>query len=587
MTSGSGFYGVFAPSVRIRREHFPGVPFPQPQGAEGPLWTAAWSTPSESAAWFAEGGRSLAFHGELYNTQTLRKQLNTVDDISLSELLMRAYERWSLDFVSRLDGLFAIALHDGRHLHFYRDISGARNLYYSLEPGGQIAFATQLETLLRLPGMTKRLARRSLHEYLRFLEIAAPNTLYEGVCALQAGNLLSWSGGECRLRSVVAGAGEMPAPSGFEETLDVLQGLLHNSVESRLKGAEKPAAFLSGGVDSSLLCALAARIRPDMTAVTVGFDDHRYDETPISQQVAGHLRVRHEVLRFSRQDYIRAFEAFTGGAEQPTGDPAAPSTLLAFEHCRERFDMVLDGSGADESIGMMPPRHVRLAVEHAARLPARLRRGIVGAMSRLPGLAGYTPIFDFEHPAELMLRWHGFARAEIESLCGEPVSFDQTHFFQTFARFPRHQHFERYSALLDALTSDRLHQAAAISGACIRYPYWNSAVDGFIRGLPVAYRCQPDEPKRLLRALLARHVPKALWDIPKRGFNFPLLEFLCAEDFQLVRRYLHQERWQQWQIVAPERVAEYGRQFMAGDQRLVFRVWALVVLASWLEQHAD
>jgi asparagine synthase (glutamine-hydrolysing) len=529
----------------------------------------------------------LAFHGELYNTHALRKQLGTADDISLPELLMRAYERWSLDFVRQLDGLFALALHDGTGLHLYRDASGARNLYYSLEPAGQIAFATQLDTLLRLPGMTKRLARRSLHEYLRFLEIAAPNTLYEGVFALQAGHLLSWSGGECSLRSVAAGSGEMPAPSGFEEALDELQGLLHNSVESRLHGADKPAAFLSGGVDSSLICALAARIRPDLTAVTVGFDGHRYDETPVAQQVAGHLGVRHEVLRFRRQDHIRAFEAFAGGAEQPMGDPAAPSTLLAFEHCRERFDVNLDGSGADESMGMMPPRHVRIAVEHAARLPARLRRAIVSAMSHLPGLAGYTPIFDFEHPAELMMRWHGFARAEIESLCGEAVSFDQTLFFQTFARYPRHAHFERSSALLDALSSDRLHQTAALSGACIRYPYWNGAVDGYIRGLPVAYRYQPGEPKRLLRALLARHVPQALWNLPKHGFNFPLLEFLCAEDFQLVRRYLHRERWQQWQIMAPEQVAEVGRRFMAGDRRLVFRVWALMVLAAWLERHVD
>lgn len=580
-------YGVFAPKGAIRREDFPSVPFPQPHGAAGPLWTSAWPTCSESAAWFVEGGRSLAFYGELYNADALRRQLDTADDISLPELLMRAYERWSLDFVGRLDGLFALALHDGERLHLYRDASGARNLYYSSEPSAQIAFSTQLDMLLHLPGVTKGVARRSIHEYLRFLEIAAPNTLYEGVFALQAGQLLSWRGGECSLRNVAAGTGDIPAPSGFEEALDMLQGLLQESIESRLKGADKPAAFLSGGVDSSLICALAAHIRPDMTAITVGFEGHPYDETPVARRVAGHLGVHHEVLRFSRQEHVQAFEAFAGGAEQPMGDPAAPSTLLVFEHCRERFDVNLDGSGADESMGTMPPRHVRIAVEYAALLPARLRRGIVGAMRHLPGVAGYTPIFDFEHPAELMMRWHGFARAEIESLCGEQVGFDETHFFRTFARYPRRAHFARSSALLDALGSDRLHQAAAISGACIRYPYWNGTVDGFVRSLPVAHRFRPGEPKRLLRALLARHVPQALWDLPKRGFNFPLLEFLCAEDFQLVRRYLHRERWQQSQILAPERVAEVGRQFMAGDRRLVFRVWALMVLAAWLERHPD
>lgn len=587
MTPRSGFYGIFVPSSRTQQGHSPGQPFQQPHDSADAIRTATWSTPGASVPWFARAGRSLAFHGEVYNAQELRQQLDAADDVSLPELLMSAYERWSLDFVRQLDGIFCLALHDGTLLHLYRDASGARNLYYASDASGRIACATHLDVLLRLPGMIKRLARRSLHEYLRFLEIAPPNTLYEGVFALQAGHLASWSGGEWNQHRVAAGTSEVSSPLGFEEVLNELQALLHDSIASRLKGAGSPAAFLSGGVDSSLICALGARIRPDLTAVTVGFEGRHYDETPVARRVAGHLRITHEVLHFSRQDHIRAFEAFAAGAEQPMGDPAAPSTLLAFEHCRERFDVNLDGSGADESMGVMPPRHVRIATEYAALVPAGLRRSIVAGAKHVPGLAGYTPIFDFEHAAELMLRWRGFCRAEIESLCGESVSFDHTHFFQTFARYPRHAHFERSSALLDALGSDRLHQAAAISGACIRYPYWSAAVDGFVRSLPIAYRYQPGEPKRLLRALLARHVPPTIWNLPKHGFDFPLLEFLSAEDFHLVRRYLQQECWQRWQVVAPAGVAEIGRQFMAGNRRLMFRVWALVVLAAWLERHVD
>jgi asparagine synthase (glutamine-hydrolysing) len=186
-----------------------------------------------------------------------------------------------------------------------------------------------------------------------------------------------------------------------------------------------------------------------------------------------------------------------------------------------------------------------------------------------------------------MIRWHGFSQAEIETLCGKPVSLEHTHFYQTFARFPRSAHFERSTALLDAMPGDRLHQAAAISGLRVRYPFWDISVDRFIRSLPPDYRYQPTEPKRILRSLLARHVPRNLWDIPKHGFDFPLVEFLRAEDFQLVRCYLLQGHWEKWQILAPARVAEYGHRFMAGETRLMFRVWALVVLAVWLESHLD
>jgi asparagine synthase (glutamine-hydrolysing) len=112
-------------------------------------------------------------------------------------------------------------------------------------------------------------------------------------------------------------------------------------------------------------------------------------------------------------------------------------------------------------------------------------------------------------------------------------------------------------------------------------------VDEYVRALPLDYRQRPDEAKRLLRALLARHVPREIWDVPKHGFDFPLLEFLQAEDFLLVRRYLARDSWDGLGLLAPERVEDYARRFMAGEHRLVFRVWALAVLAAWLEAHPD
>jgi asparagine synthase (glutamine-hydrolysing) len=586
MTPPNGFLGLFAPSGQVRQQTFPPGPFPPLQFADPPLWAAAWSPAGEEAACSADGSRSLLFLGELYNSSELRRQLGAADDLPLAQLLLLAHARWSLDFILRLDGFFALALRDGDSLHLYRDGSGARNLYYATQQPGQIAFATHLDTLLRLPGLEKRLARRSLHEYLRFLDIAAPNTLYENVLALEAGQWLTWTAaGSCLNQPAPRGETPRSAPS-FEEALDTLDGLLHQSIAQRLRHVDKPAAFLSGGVDSSLICAVASRVAPRIAAVTVGFVGPQYDEAPIACAVAAHLGIEHQVLRFVREDYLTAFETFQRQAEQPIADPAAPATLLAFDYCRERFGAVLDGSGADESAGMMPPRHVRAAVEYAALLPAPLRRTIVGTLRHLPGLAGYAPIFDFEHPAELMIRWHGFTRLEIEALCLEPVSLEHTHFFQTFARFPRSAHFERSIALLDAMPGDRLHQAAALSGLRVRYPFWDKHVDNFIRGLPTDYRYRPSEPKRILRDLLARYVPQTLWDVPKHGFDFPLDEFLCSEDFHLVRRYLMQNRWAHWEV-SPERVAEYGRRFITGERNLRFRVWALVVLAAWLEGHAD
>lgn len=537
--------------------------------------------------WHEEGDRSLAFHGEIYNAADLCRSLGLASETPLPRLLLAAWRRWSIDFLRQLNGSIALALHQGSELLLYRDPSGQQNLYYRAAAGGQLAFATHLDKLLKLPGSERRLAHRSLHEYLRFLDIAAPNTIFEGVYAVEAGQLLRCNASGIE-PMVWPESGIERAPTAmarFADAVDLLDSHLLRSVQARLSDSTTPAAFLSGGVDSSLLCALASRQRGAVTAVTVGFEPAPYDETPAASRIAQHLGIKHEVLRFGRAQYQSAFDELSLRMEQPMADPATPATVLAFRHCQARFDTVLDGAGADEIVGSMPPRHVRLAVAYSSVLPPTLRKALVGLLQTVPPLSGYAPILDFEHPADTMIRWRGFNRLEIEALCGAPVSFAHTHFYRTFARFPRHAHFERFTALTNAMPGDRLNQAAIISGVRVRLPFWDNDASRFIRQLRTDFRHLPEDPKRILRALLARYVPRQIWDAPKHGFNFPLWEFLAGENFHLVRRHLNPELWRQSGLLSAKVVQTYAQQFIAGDRRLTFRIWSLVVLGAWLERH--
>ena len=587
MTPESGFCGVFRPTGQGWPQRFDVAPLPAPVPQAGPSCGNAWGVPDKGACWYDAGHLGVACHGEIYNAGDLCARLGLAADTPLPRMLLAAWQRWSADLLPRLDGLFALALRAGNELLLGIDPSGLRNLYYYTGRSGQIAFATHLDTLLHLPGTERRLARRSLHEYLRFLDIAAPNTLFEDVHAVEAGQLLRWSAGAIQSSSRPASVADTASPANFSDAVEMLDAHLQRSVQTRMAGSSRPAAFLSGGIDSSLLCAMAAHHHSDTTAITVGFDAAPYDETPVAQRIASHLGLQHEVLRFSREEYLSAFEALSQRLEQPMADPATPATVLAFGHCRGRFDTVLDGMGADEAVGAMPPRHVRLAVGYASLLPPNLRGGLTSLLRTVPGLSEYTPILDFEHAADTMIRWRGFTRPEIEALCGEPVSFAHTQFYRTFPGFPRSAHYERYSALLNVMPCERLNQATLISGAPVRYPFWDGATNRFIRQLPTAFRHVPGEPKRILRALLARYLPRNVWDAPKHSFDFPLWEFLSGEDFRLVRRHLDPDRWQQAALLSVEQVQLYARQFVAGDRRLTFRVWALVVLGAWLEKHDE
>ena len=489
--------------------------------------------------------------------------------------------------LERLDGVFACALRDGGRLHLYRDASGLCSLYFRASPRGNACAAPRLYTLRSTLSGGPVIDRRSLHEYLRFLDVSAPNTFLRDVRAVEPGQLLRVDEGEAVPSQPHAPEGRDTVPPNFEAAVDALDERLRSGVARGLAGTQRAAAFLSGGIDSAIVCAVAARLRPGMTALTVGFEGERFDEAPIAARVASHLGIEHRVLRFSRQDYLSAFERLSQRMDQPMADPATMATVLALDHCRERFDVVLDGTGADEAVGAMPPRHVRLAVGYASLLPTGMRRALARVMSSVPGLAGYAPILDFEHPADTMIRWRGFTRPEIEELCGEPVSFEHTQFYRTFARFPRLAHYERYSALLNAMPCERLNQATLVTGMTVRYPFCDRETDRFLRQLPTDWRFLQGQPKRILRALLARYLPREIWDVPKHGFDFPLHNFLAGDDFALVRRYVVGGQWLARGLLNASAVRRYGRQCIDGDRTLMFRVWALVVLGAWLERHVD
>ena len=524
-------------------------------------------------------------HGEILNARSIALELGLDALTPLAAVLEAGWRRWSVELFARLDGVFSLVLNEDASTVLYRDPSGLSQLYWRQSAGHEPRVATCLRALFDTDDMPPRLCRHALHEYLRFLDIAAPRTIFEGVHAVEAGRWVRIPAQGAVESGQLRRTDAEPPAEHLSEAVNELEQRLQTSIRTRLADSTRAAAFLSGGIDSSLICALTARFRPDLTSVTVGFDGNAFDETPMAQHIAAHLGLKHQVLRFTHQAVLSALDQLAAQMDQPMADPAAPATLLAFDACRESFDAVLDGTGADESVGALPPRHVRVAVSYGSAVPAAMRRTLVKLMRRIPRVADYSPILDFEHPADTLSRWRGFTRTEIEELCAEPVSLAGTSFYRTFAAFPRHAHFERFSALQDVMPADRLNQATRISGLRVRFPFADRAVDAYLRGLPIEWRHAAGQPKRILRVLLGRHVPDHLWDMPKRGFTFPLADFLAADNFALVRRHLHSGLWQQRGLLRPDIVRRHADAFIAGDRRPAMRIWALVMLSSWLEHH--
>ncbi|AFL75886.1 asparagine synthetase B family protein [Thiocystis violascens] len=549
------------------------------------------------AVWSGDETSGL-FLGELHEPERLRAELAAVGVPAAADpaaLIAAVYAAWGEGGFARLEGVFCTVLWDARTgtLVLYRDGSCAQSLYW-YQVGEWAVAATRLDLLTTLPGVPKAVAPQGLHEYLRFLDISPPNCIYVGIRALEpglparfGGSDLSYPGpapfppGRARNRS---GGSKTPP---FEACVDALDAALQASVAARLNRDRPTGVFLSGGIDSALLCAIAAKIDRDaIDAFTLGFQGDAFDETPVASRIAESLGIRHHVIRYDLAVYADAFDDFLATVDLPFADPAGLPTLLLYRECRKTVDAVLDGTGADTLLGVMPARHTRIATQYAVMLPRPLRHAVAELLRQIPRLAGYAPMFDFETPEDFLIRWKGWSRPEIETLCDTPVTLAETRFFRLYRQFPRAAHFERYSALMGNLPDDRVHQAAASSDLRIRFPYWDRRVEELVHRLPRPARDTAVEPKRLLRALLALYVPRERWDLPKHGFDFPFVSLLRHEDDALVRRYLDHRVLARHRLIREAAIAPAVERFRAGDNGLAFRVWALVVLFGWLERHA-
>jgi len=459
------------------------------------------------------GGRyAVSYNGELYNFRELRAELESYGhqfrSRSDTEVLLAAYAEWGLECLARLDGMFAFALWDAtkRELLLARDRAGEKPLFYARRDGMFLA-ASELRALAALPGFAPRLDARGVFDYLALRYVPAPRSVLEDVQALEPGCALmvQADGSARRFPFFVFDRAVDPNPQPIEETADALEEALLRSIERRLISDVPLGAFLSSGVDSSLVCALAARrLKRELRTFCAGFDGAASDETAGARRIAEALGLPHQSYVLSSDDLLGAVRNFGSHLDEPNGDRSCVPVYLLSREMRREVTVAVSGDAGDE-LFCGYPRYAGFDRLRAERAPAE-------------ALEGY---FESALPV--------FAPSLLKTLFAEEYTAWREAFLQTYAPVAMRAGWNEAQRLsvLDFHTYlpgavlakvDRMSMRHALE---VRTPFLEPEVMRIAAAL-ASEQCPPRGAlKPVLREVLARHLDPGLVPEAKTGFGMP------------------------------------------------------------------
>ncbi len=545
-------------------------------------------------------------NGEIYNHAELRAELERRGHLFRTrcdtEVLAHAYEEWHDGFLTRLRGMFALAIWDARErrLLLARDRFGIKPLFYAPH-GGRLAFASELTALARAPGFSRELDPDAVEAFLAFNSIPAPLSAYEAARKLPPGNALAWRDGQLDITRYARPA---PVPVG-EQRREAVASLaaeararLRDSVRAHLVSDVPVGVLLSGGIDSSAITALAAQESGERVATfSVGFEERSFDELERARLVARRYGTDHHELVL-RPDIAEVLTRIAAAYDEPSGDSSALPTFLVCELAARHVKVVLSGEGGDELFG----GYQTYVADRLAPVAGPVARVLQPALERLPSGNTRVPLDyklkRFARAAHLppLERHHGWKEIFAPDLRREltpalqgadPLALYRARFAETAGAAPlaRLQDVDIGLYLADDLLvkTDRMSMAHSLEA---RVPFLDPAVADLALALPSRHKVLGPSTKRLLRRAVAPLVPPEIARGRKRGFSIPAAAWLRGPLLPFAREVLAPDRLRADGVFDPFVVDRLLGRHAAGTEDLSRQLWGLLAFTLWRRRAA-
>jgi asparagine synthase (glutamine-hydrolysing) len=524
-----------------------------------------------------DGTIRVVLNGEIYNFADLRDRLerrgHRFRTCSDAEVIVHAYEESGAECVRDLDGMFAFALWDGsrQNLLLARDRMGEKPLYYYAGPDAFV-FGSELRALLQHPDVPVRLSLESVARYLLFECIPAPHSILTDIAKLPSGHTLVVSPGDKpRLARYWDMRFSPDCSLGEPEWRERLRAQLEASVKSRLVSDVPLGVFLSGGIDSGTIAALATRasLPGPLRTFSVGFEEPTYDERPFARQIAEHCGTEHHAIVFSPRDMLGLMDTVGGLLDEPLGDASFLPRYVLARTARATATVVLSGDGGDEMFCGYPTFQADRPARWLRRLlPPAVQRATRAVVEHLPPSPHYGSVdfllkqfvrgLPYEPAVRTQLLLGGLTPSEQAGLLSQAVqrSLDA---FDPYAELTRaiedtslrdpmermiYQHCRFYLADQTLVATDRSTMAAGLE---VRAPFLDPALVELACRIPTRFKLRAGVTKYLLKRTIDDLLPSTIVNRRKQGLGVPVAAWLRGP----LRNVL-------WQRLAPARIARRG-----------------------------
>jgi asparagine synthase (glutamine-hydrolysing) len=575
---------------------------------------------------FSGSGRYvIVFNGEIYNFKQLRRELGdrAWRGHSDTEVILAAIEAWGLEAaVKRFVGIFAFAIWDrSEHdLHLVRDHLGVKPLYYGWS-NQSLLFASEIKALRSHPGFRGELNRGAIAALLRYGYIPAPHSIFRDIRKLEPGTIATfrnaseesrrmryWSATEAALSGI-----RRPFNGSADEAIDQLNALLCEAVRLQMVADVPLGAFLSGGIDSSLVVALmqAQSSRP-VRSFSIGFSEPKYDEAPYAALVARHLGTEHSELYVTADQALQYIPKIASVYDEPFADPSQLPTFLVSQMAREHVTVSLSGDGGDElfagysryiwaariwrwmslfgrsvrrrvsaSLSSVPPDSIDAFLRPLeATLPGAYGEGSFGnKVHRLFAL------MDSADSAELYGNFVSQIHDPVKLVaCGNEV---QTRYhtdpdWKAIPGYiPRMQCLDSVTYLPDDILV-KVDRASMAVGLEARVPLLDHRVFEFAWRLPLSLKVRQGKGKWILRRLLEKYVPPALIDRPKKGFSVPIDQWLRGPLREWAESLLDPAHIRCSGLLEADEVNRIWAQHSSGKYDWSCQLWNILMLEAWI-----